>query len=154
MSIQERPPGFSVHEISWQEYGSGLICPPQGSDLDPVSASQVDYFQQVNWALIRLNRWHLVMMAHCKGIFDYQTPWAYWQLHAPSGGGLELHLEAGVKNLHIRNCAEIKESPLVSNNKLEFNLRFPSKNTTIGSVKKKCEFSQDDWNYIMFSCTY
>lgn len=48
-----------------------------------------------------------------------------------------------MKNLHIGNCAEIKESPLVSNNKLEFNLRFPSKNTTSGSVKKKsAEFNR------------
>lgn len=39
-----------------------------------------------------------------------------------------------MKNLHTGNCAEIKESPLVRNDKLEFNPRFPSKNTTIGSI--------------------
>ena len=39
-----------------------------------------------------------------------------------------------MKNLHTGNSAEIKESPLVRNDKLEFNPRFLSKNTTIGSI--------------------
>ena len=47
-----------------------------------------------------------------------------------------------MKNLHIGNWAEIKASPLVRINKLEFNPRFPSKNTTIGSVKKSAELNR------------
>ena len=145
LRIQNDHPASLSMRFSWQEYWSGLICPPPGIEPWTLSpASQVDSFpaeplgsphssKQVTFALWWPISEHLQL---CRLMGLQPT-------HAFRWSGLELHLEAGVENLHIGNCAEIKESPLVRNNKLEFNLRFPSKNTTIGSVKKKsAEFNR------------
>ena len=44
-----------------------------------------------------------------------------------------------MKNLHTRNCTEIKESPLARIDKVEFDPKFLLKNTTVVSVKKCAE---------------
>ena len=50
-----------------------------------------------------------------------------------------------MKNLRIRNCAEIDESPLIRTDKIEFDPRFPLKNTTIASVESVKNLEAPGW---------